>query len=97
MSQFKGPENIFNKIIEEKFPNLNKVMPINIIEAFRTLIKLNQKRKIPCHVIIKTQNIQKKERILKSVWVKSQAIYNGKPIKITCHFSTETLKVQGPG
>jgi hypothetical protein len=29
-SQLKGPVNIFNKIIEEDFPNLKKVMPINI-------------------------------------------------------------------
>jgi hypothetical protein len=26
-SQIKGPENIFNKIIEENFPNLKKDMP----------------------------------------------------------------------
>jgi hypothetical protein len=29
-SQIKGPENIFNKIIEENFPNLKKMMAINI-------------------------------------------------------------------
>jgi len=28
-SQLKGPGNIFNKIIEENFPNLRKNMPIN--------------------------------------------------------------------
>jgi hypothetical protein len=28
--QLKGPVNIFNKIIEENFPNLKKEMPINI-------------------------------------------------------------------
>jgi hypothetical protein len=32
-SQLKGPENIFNKIIEENLPNLKKEMPINIQEA----------------------------------------------------------------
>ena len=26
--QFKGPANIFNKFIEEKFPNVKKEMPI---------------------------------------------------------------------
>jgi hypothetical protein len=31
-SQLQGPENIFNKIIEENFLNLKKVMPINIQE-----------------------------------------------------------------
>jgi hypothetical protein len=29
-SQFKGPENIFNKITEENFPILKKEMAINI-------------------------------------------------------------------
>jgi hypothetical protein len=28
--QLKGPANIFNKIIEENFPNLKKVVPMNI-------------------------------------------------------------------
>ena len=34
-SQLKGPVNIFNKIIEEIFPNLKKEMPINIQEAYK--------------------------------------------------------------
>ena len=29
-SQVKGPVNIFNKIIEENFPNPKKEMPMNI-------------------------------------------------------------------
>ena len=29
-SQIKGPVNIFNRIIEENFPNLKKEMPRNI-------------------------------------------------------------------
>ena len=29
-SQIKGPENIFNKIIEENFPNLKKELPIKV-------------------------------------------------------------------
>jgi hypothetical protein len=42
-SQLKGPLNIFNKIIEENFPNLNKEMPMNILEAYRTPNRLDQK------------------------------------------------------
>ena len=34
--QLKGPANIFNKIIEENFPDLKKEMPMNIQEAYRT-------------------------------------------------------------
>ena len=35
-SQLKGPENIFNKIIEENFPNLKEEMVIKVQEAYRT-------------------------------------------------------------
>ena len=42
--QLKWPANIFNKIIEEKFPNLKKEMPMNIQEAYRTPNRLDQKR-----------------------------------------------------
>ena len=42
--QLKGPANIFNKIIEETFPNIKKEMPVNIQEAYRTPNRLDQKR-----------------------------------------------------
>jgi hypothetical protein len=34
--QAKGIHNIFNKIITENFPNLEKTMPIQVQEASRT-------------------------------------------------------------
>ena len=42
--QIKGPANIFNKIIEENFPNLKNDMPMNLQEAYRTPNRLDQKR-----------------------------------------------------
>jgi hypothetical protein len=42
--QLKGTVNIFNKIIEENYPNLKKEMPMNIQEAYRTPNSLDQKR-----------------------------------------------------
>jgi hypothetical protein len=42
--QLKGPVNIFNKFIEENFPNLKKEMPMNIQEAYRTPNRQDQKR-----------------------------------------------------
>ena len=66
-SQLQDTENILNKIIEENCPNLKKEMPINIQEAYRILIRLDQKRKSFQHKLIKTQNLQNKERILKVV------------------------------
>jgi hypothetical protein len=69
--QLKGPVNIFNKIKEEKFPNL-KEMPMNIQEAYRTPNRLNQKKTSSCHITIKTSNEQNKEKILKAVREKGQ-------------------------
>jgi hypothetical protein len=39
--QLKGSVNIFNKIIEENFPNLKKEMPMNIQEAHRIPNRIN--------------------------------------------------------
>jgi hypothetical protein len=61
-SQLKCPVNIFNKIIEGNFPNLKKEMPMNVQEAYRTPISLDQERNSSCHIIIKTQNALKKKK-----------------------------------
>jgi hypothetical protein len=42
--QLKGPVNIFNKIIEENFPNLMREMPTNIQKDYRSPNGLDQKR-----------------------------------------------------
>jgi predicted nucleic acid-binding Zn-ribbon protein len=39
--------NIFNKVITEIFPNLEKVLPIQVQEASRTPNRLNQNRTSP--------------------------------------------------
>ena len=59
--QLKGPVNIFNKIIEENFPNLKKEMPMNIQEAYRTPNRLDRKRNSSRHIIIRTSNALNKE------------------------------------
>jgi hypothetical protein len=45
--QAKGIHNIFNKIITENFPNLEKTMPIQMQEASRTPNRLHQNRTTP--------------------------------------------------
>jgi hypothetical protein len=62
--QLKEPANIFNKIIEENFPNLKKEMPMNIQEAYRTPNRQDQKRNNSWHIIIRTKNALNKDRIL---------------------------------
>ncbi|KAL6087914.1 hypothetical protein STEG23_008170 [Scotinomys teguina] len=92
--QLKGTENIFNKIIEENFPNLKKEPPIKIQEAYRTPNRLDPQKKSSHHIIIKTLNIQNKERILRAAKEKGQLTYKGKPIRITPDFSMETLQAR---
>jgi hypothetical protein len=53
--QTKGISNIFNKIITENFPILEKTMPIKVQEASRTPNRLDQNRTTPQHIIIKTK------------------------------------------
>jgi hypothetical protein len=91
--QLKGPANIFNKIIEENFPNPKKEMPVNIQETYRTPNRLDQKRNSYFHIIIKTQNAQNKERILKAIRGKGQVTYIGRPIRIKPDFLIEIMKV----
>jgi hypothetical protein len=96
-SHLKGPVNIFNKIIEENFPNPKKEIPMNIQEAHRTPNRLDQKRNVSHHLIIKTPNSLNKERILKAVREKCQVTYKGRPIRITPDFSPETMKTRRSG
>jgi hypothetical protein len=92
--QAKGMRNIFNKIITENFPNLEKTMPIQVQEASSTPNRPDQNRITPRHIIIKTITTETKERILQAIREKKQITYKGKLIKITAHFSTETLKAR---
>jgi hypothetical protein len=48
-------QNIFNKVIEENFPNLKREMPMNIQEAYRTPNRLDQKRNSSQHIISEQQ------------------------------------------
>jgi hypothetical protein len=65
--QAKGISNIFNKIITENFPDLEKAMLIQVQEASRIPNRLDQHRTAPQHIIIKTTSTETLERILKAV------------------------------
>jgi hypothetical protein len=95
--QAKGMHNIFNKIITENFPNLEKTMPIQVQEASRTLNRLDQNRITPQYIIIKTTRTETRERILKAVREKKKITCKGKPIKIIADFSVDTQKQKKHG
>jgi hypothetical protein len=81
--KLKGPVNIFNKIIEENFPNLKKDMPMNIQVAYRTPNRLDQKRNSSRHIIIRPTNALNKDRILKAIRENGQVTYEDRHIRIT--------------
>ena len=62
---------------------------MKVQEAYRTPNRLDQKKTSSRHIIIKTQNIQIKERILRAAKEKGQVTYKGKPIRLTPDFSME--------
>jgi hypothetical protein len=92
--EIEEPENVFNKIIEENFPNLKKQMAIKVQEAYRTSNKWDQKRKFSHHIIIKTLKTQNKERILKAAREKGQVTYKVRPIRITPDFPAKSMKAR---
>jgi hypothetical protein len=60
--QAKGMHNMFNKIITENFPNLEKAIPIQIQETSRTPNRPDQNRTTPWHIIIKIRSSKLRER-----------------------------------
>ena len=59
-------ENLLEKIMKESFPNLVKVIDIQVQEAQRVPNKMDPKRTTPRHIIIKIPKVKNKERILKA-------------------------------
>jgi hypothetical protein len=51
--QAKRIHNIFNKIITENFPNIEKILSIHVQGSSRTPNRLDQNRTAKCPIIIK--------------------------------------------
>jgi 3-methyladenine DNA glycosylase Mpg len=52
------------------------------------------RKEIPHNIIIKTQNVQDKERLLKAARGQDQLIYKDRPTKLISDFPIETLKAK---
>ena len=62
----KGPEKIFEEIIVENFPNMGKEIVTQVQEAQRVPYRINPRRNMPRHMIIKLAKIKDKEKLLKA-------------------------------
>ena len=90
----KGYEKIFEEIIVENFPNMEKEIVNQVLEAQRVPYRINPRRNIPRHILIKLTKAKHKERILKAARAKQQVTYKGNPIHLTADHSAETLQVR---
>ena len=74
----KGYEKNFEEIIVENFPNMEKEMVNQVQEAQRVPYRINPRRNMPRHILIKLTRTKYKERILKATREKQQ-VTKGKP------------------
>ena len=85
-------ENLFEKIMKENFPKLEKETDIQVQEAHRVPNKLDPKRNTPRHIIIKLPKIKDKVRFLKEARGKKGVTCKGVPIRLSADFSEENLQ-----
>ena len=74
---------------------MEKEIVSQIQEAQRVPYRINPRRNIPRHILIKLTKAKHKERILKAAREKQQVIYKGNPIHLTADLSAETLQAKG--
>ena len=60
----KGPEKIFEGIIIENFPDMGKEIATQVQEAQRVPYRINPRRNMPRHIVIKVVKI--KDKLLKA-------------------------------
>ena len=88
-------ENLFENIMKENFPNLEKEIDFQEVqEAQRVPKKLDPRKHTPRHIIITLAKIKEKERILKAAREKETVTYKGVPIRLSADFSKETLQAR---
>ena len=90
----KGYEKIFEEFIVENVPNKEKKIVIQVQEAGRVPHRINPRRNMPRHILIKLTNTKHKERILKSARQKKQVTYRGNPICLRAALLAETLQAR---
>ena len=78
----KGTEKIFQEVIAENFPHMGKEPLTQIQEAQRVPYKINPRRNIQRHILIKLTKIKDKEKILKAAREKKQVTYKGTLIRL---------------
>jgi len=89
----KGYEKIFEEIIVENLPNMEKEI-VNQVQEAQSPKQEKPKEKHGRHKLIKLTKTKHRERILKAARQKQQVTYTGNPIRLTTNLSAETLQAK---
>ena len=90
----KGTEKIFEEITVDNFTSIGKEIVKEVQEVQRVPYRINLRRNMPRHILLKLSKIKYKEKILKAAREKQQIIYKGIPIRLTADLSAETLQAR---
>ena len=71
---------------------MEKEIANQVQEAQRVPYRINSKRNMPRHILMKLMKIKHKEKILKAAKEKQQVTYKGNPVCLTANLSAETLQ-----
>ena len=90
----KGYTKVFEELIIENFPNMEKEMANQVQEVPRVPYRISPRRNMPRHIRIKLTKTKHKERILKAAREKQQVTHKGNPIRLTADLSAETVQAR---
>ena len=90
----KGYEKNFEEIVVENFLNMGKEIVNQFQEAQRVPYRINSRRNMSRHTVIKLTKTKREERTLKAVTGKQQVTYKGNSICLTADPSAETLQAR---
>ena len=82
----KECEKFFEEIIVENFPNMEKEIVNQVQEMQRVPYRINPRRNMPRHILIKLNKTKHKERILKAAREKQQVTYKRNPKHLIAEF-----------
>ena len=73
---------------------MGKEIATQVQEAQRVPYRINPKRNMPRHTLIKLTNIKHKEKILKAAKEKQKITHKGLPMRLTADLSAEALQAR---
>ena len=73
---------------------MGKEIATHVQEVQRVQSRINPRRNMPRHIVIKLAKIKDKEKLWKAAREKQQITYKETPISLTADFSAETLQAR---